>query len=144
MILDGKQIESLEHLETLIVDLDEANKQYLRNTYTGASNIPVLTEFETMVADEVNFYINKRQNDGVRAFFNLMAELRLFSLQNNLPRVVNKYIERKLKQVRDEVCLGQWISAREYLDEVVVEGYLTSELYNRVKNTLDTYIAENY
>jgi len=144
MILDGKQIESLEHLETLIVDLDEANKQYLRNTYTGASNIPVLTEFETMVADEVNFYINKRQNDGVRAFFNLMAELRLFSLQNNLPRVVNKYIERKLKQVRDEVCLGQWISAREYLDEVVVEDYLTSELYNRVKNILDTYIAENY
>ena len=138
------EIESLEHLETLIVDLDETNKQYLRNTYTGTSNIPVLTEFETMLVDEVNFYINKRQNDGVRAFFNLMAELRLFSLQNGLPRAVNKYIERKLKNVRDEVCLGQWISAREYLDEVIVEGYLTQELYDRVKNTLDTYITENY
>ena len=88
--------------------------------------------------------MKKRRADGEVAFFNLMAELRLHSLQNSLDRSINKYIERKLKDVRDEVLLGQWISAREYLDEVVVEGYLTQELYDRVKDTLDTYIAENY
>lgn len=144
MILNGVEITTIEELELAIINLDELNKQFLRNEFNGVPNLPVLTEFETMLAQEVEFYINKRQNDGVKAFFNLMAELRLFSLQNNLPRAVNKYIERKLKNVRDEVCLGQWISAREYLDEVVVEGYLTQELYDRVKNTLDTYIVENY
>lgn len=144
MILNGVQITTIEELELAIVDLDELNKQFLRNEFNGVPNLPVLTEFETMLAQEVEFYINKRQNDGVKAFFNLMAELRLMSLQNGYPRAINKYIERKLKQVRDEVCLGQWISAREYLDEVVVEGYLTQELYDRVKNTLDTYIAQNY
>lgn len=144
MEYNGIEVENLEHLNALIIDLDESQKEFIRNEYNGISNVPTLSEFETMVATETSFYINKRKNDGEKAFFELMAELRIFSLQNNLPRAVNKYIERKLKQVRDEVCLGQWVSAREYLDEVVVEGYLTTELYNRVKNKLDTYIAENY
>lgn len=94
-------------------------------------------------AETVN-YLYKRKVDGEKAFFELMAELRLNSLANSLPREVNKYIERKLKNVRDEVILGQWLSAREYLDEIVVEGYLTQALYDRVKDKLDTYIAENY
>jgi hypothetical protein len=144
MILNGIEITTIEELELAIVDLDELNKQFLRNEFNGVPNLPVLTEFQVMIASETDFYINKRKNDGEKAFFELMAELRLHSLQNSLPRAVNKYIERKLKTVRDEVCLGQWISAREYLDEVVVEGFLTQELYDRVKNKLDTYIAENY
>lgn len=94
-------------------------------------------------AETVN-YLYRRKIDGEQAFFELMAELRLNSIVNSLPREVNKYIERKLKNVRDEVLLGQWISAREYLDEVVVEGYLTIELWDRVKDKLDTYIAANY
>ncbi len=103
---------------------------------------------ETQLTDPIYLetlkYMSKRRLDGEQAFFGLMAELRLHSLQNDLPREVNKYIERKLRDVRDEVLLGQWISAREYLDEVVVEGYLTIELFNRVKDTLDNYILENY
>jgi len=96
------------------------------------------------IENEKNSYIHKRKEDGINAFFYLMSELRLLSIANSYPREVNKFIERKLKNVRDEVCLGQWISAREYLDEVIVEGYLTQELYDRVKNTIDTYIATNY
>jgi hypothetical protein len=93
---------------------------------------------------EAEKYEYKRAADGVKAFYELMAELRLNSLMNGYPRAVNKYIERKLINVRNEVCLGQWLSAREYLDEVIIEGYLTQALYDRVKDKLDTYIAENY
>jgi len=96
------------------------------------------------IIDEALFYENKRAIDGQRAFFELMAELRLNSVQNNLPREVNKFIERKLKNVRDEVILGQWVSAKEYLEEVTIESYLTIDLYNRIMNKLNTYITENY
>lgn len=94
--------------------------------------------------DEEHFIYLKRTEDGKKAFYELMSELRLNSISNNLPREVNKFLERKLKNVRDEVCLGQWVSAREYLDEVTIEGYLTQEFFDRVKNTLDNYISLNY
>jgi hypothetical protein len=67
---------------------------------------------ENVIINEALLYSNKRALDGQKAFFELMAELRLNSLQNNLAREVNKFIERKLKNVRDEAIVGQWISAK--------------------------------
>lgn len=106
--------------------------------------IDVLRQESDPIYRERMLYMHKRMVDGQVAFFGLMSELKKNSEDNNLPRSINKFIERKLKNVRDEVFKGQWISAREYLDEVIVEGFLTIELYNRVKDTLDTYIANNY
>lgn len=99
---------------------------------------------EDSIINEALLYSNKRAIDGQKAFFELMAELRLNSIQNNYPREVNKFIERKLKNVRDEVILGQWLSAKEYLDEVTVESYLTQQLWDRINLKLTTYIDENY
>lgn len=87
---------------------------------------------------------DKRCIDGQSAYLMLMAELRLNSITNNLSREVNKEIEEKLESVRIQVVSGQWISAREKLAMVQVGGYLTQELYDRIKLALDNYIAQNY
>lgn len=97
-----------------------------------------------LLKQEIELYINKRMQDGLKAFVSLMAELRLYSMANSLPRDVNKYIEEKLRKVRNEVILGQWVSGKEMLDEVVVEGYLTQELWDRVNTVITDYIAANY
>lgn len=139
----------------------------LSNSVTGFKGLNIIGDDVTVIGDEISdesildsvfdnhvgidaisdrssLYRQKRVIDGQQAFYSLMSELAVTREQNNLPREINKFIERKLKNVRDEIVLGQWISAREYLDEVVVESYLTQELYDRVKSTLDAYIAENY
>ena len=114
----------------------------------GSPEMILVSEYEIDVdTDEVTEEkkrYDQRVLDGQNANLMLMAELRLNSIQNNLPREVNKYIEEKLELVRSQVVSGQWISAREKLDLVVVEGYLTQELYDRIKLKLDTYISENY
>lgn len=99
---------------------------------------------ENTIQNEALIYENKRALDGQRAFYLLMSELKQNSEVNSYPRAINKFIERKLKNVRDEVINGQWISAKEYLDEVTVESYLTQELWDRINLKLTTYIAENY
>ena len=94
--------------------------------------------------EEEKIKYDQRVVDGKDAYLMLMAELRLTSKQNNYPREVNKFIEEKLELVRSQVVSGQWISAREKLDLVVVESYLTQELYDRIQLKIDTYISENY
>lgn len=103
-------------------------------------------EVETGIDDvsEEKLRYDQRVKDGQEAYLMLMAELRLKSKQENLPREINKFIEEKLEFVKSQVINGQWISAREKLDLVVVEGYLTQELYDRIQLKLDTYISENY
>lgn len=87
---------------------------------------------------------DQRVIDGQNAFLSLMAELRLYSIANSLPRAVNRYIEDKLELVKSQVIEGQWVSAHEKLDAVIVEGFLSQELYDRIKNTLEAYILTSY
>lgn len=87
---------------------------------------------------------DKRVTDGQSAYLMLMAELRLNSITNNLPREVNREIEEKLESVRIQVVSGQWISALEKLQAVQVGGYLTQQLYDRIQTSLTEYIAANY
>ena len=87
---------------------------------------------------------DQRVVDGQNAFLMLMSELVVFSRQNNLPREINRDIETRLEFVKSQVIDGQWISAREKLAEVVIGGYLTQELYDRIKNSIDDYILKNY
>lgn len=94
--------------------------------------------------EEEKLKYDQRVKDGMDEYLMLMAELRLNSIANNLPREVNKYIEEKLESVRIQVVSGQWWSALEKLETVVVESYLTQELYDRIYLKITTYISESY
>lgn len=90
------------------------------------------------------FRYDKRVKDGCDAYLNLMAEMRLFAQANNQDRSINKEIERRLEMVKSQVCLGQWISAKEYLLEVEISGPFTQELWDQINDMITIYITNNY
>ena len=98
-----------------------------------------LTELEI----ESEMY-EKRIIDGVEMSKSLMAELRVNSKTNNLPRAVNKYIEDKLDKVKINIDRGWWVTALEELEATTVELYFTQELYDRIHLSISSYITENY
>ena len=73
-----------------------------------------------------------------------MSELRLNSLENDFPRIVNKTIEDEFMKVTEAVERGWWITAKEECEIVVVGGYVSQELYDRIYLTITNYILENY
>lgn len=96
-----------------------------------------------LIADEADRYIERIQ-DGLMMSINLMAELRVSSVQLNLPREVNKYIEDKLNKVKINIDRGWWVTALEELESTIVEGYFTQELYDRLHVAISDYILINY
>ena len=95
------------------------------------------------ISDEFIQY-EKRQRDGLQSLNLMMAELRLNSIQNNYPREVNKSIEEAFSGVINAIQLGWWVTAKEKCELVVVEGYITQDLWDRIYGTITNYIAANY
>ena len=98
---------------------------------------------EVKIHNEFLMY-EKRRNDGLIALNKLMSELRLLSKMNGSPREVNKSIENAFDKVTKNIMIGWWITAKEECELVPVGGYVTQELWNRIYNTINSYISENY
>ena len=84
----------------------------------------------------------KRQCDGVTAYAEISAEFRLAKLSGVLTEEQHGAIESILIPVRNEVLAGQWISAKQKLEEIGI--VIGSELYNRLHTQISNYINENY
>ena len=91
--------------------------------------------------NETELY-KKRQIDGVNAYAEISAEFRLAKLSGMLSEEQHGAIESILIPVRNEVLAGQWISARNILEEIGVS--IGAELYDRLHNQITNYINENY
>lgn len=85
----------------------------------------------------------QRKEDGIEAFLKISAELRLAKLSGAINEEAQRAVELAIEPVRDEVVLGQWISAREKL-EIIGFTIIGQEFYNRIFNDLNNYINENY
>ena len=107
-----------------------------------ADRVPelVFVDPNTLAIFNEKLKYNQRRTDGVGAYLMLASE---FRLSGNL-RATNKAIENKLRQVRDELINGQWISALEELETVNTSVHFTQELYDRFHLSLSTYITNNY
>jgi len=103
----------------------------------------VLNAFQEQVNIEKDLY-KKRIQDGKDMSMGLMAELRVNSQLNGLPRDVNKHIEEKLDKVKINIDRGWWVTALEELETVTISTFFTQALYDRIHNTIFTYIQENY
>lgn len=134
--------------------VEDSDNKYM--TFDKTVVLSYLASIPKIEADQLDFIssvdeielekyrYDKRTKDGCDAYLTLIAELRIYALENNQDRSVNKEIERRLEMVKSQVCMGQWISAKEYLQEVEISGPLTQELWNRINNTLTNYITTNY
>lgn len=105
--------------------------------------IEVENQAELRQEQELKLYF-KRREDGVRMFLSLMAEMRLASINNNLPRAWLKNIGLKFERVRMAVESGQWVDAKEECEIVTTDAYVTQQLKDRIYNAITNYITENY
>lgn len=142
-----------------LIGYDEINDIYINPITNEVENLPSAPSIisatpiegyvdsedamSELIALEVIRY-RKRKEDGISMYFNMMSELRLNSIANNYPRIVNATIEETFKLVREYIVDGQWITAKEKCELVVVSGYITQELYDRIYTTITNYIALNY
>ncbi len=126
MILNGKEIESLEHLETLIIDLDETNKQFLRNEYFGVSNIPILSlSKQADLLEEKRIY--KRRQDGVERIVAVKANLRNQRLASGVPDgIYTQYIYVPMSGVISKIESGDWLDAYNMIASVPTNPVLTA------------------
>jgi hypothetical protein len=99
-------------------------------------------EAERPLLEEFELY-RMRKEDGINAFLRISAELRLAKLNGQLDEVAQRAVELAIEPVRDEVVLGQWISAKEKLEEIG-SSVIGEDFYNRVFNELTDYINVNY
>lgn len=139
------------YLDGVEIPLDDSTpqfQQYLNDkdvvgvTYVQATQEEIdFLESKKVLENETIMY-KKRQCDGVSAYAEISAEFRLAKLSGVLTEEQHGAIEAVLIPVRNEVLAGQWISAKQKLEEIgVVIGV---ELYNRLHNQITNYIAENY
>jgi hypothetical protein len=76
------------------------------------------------------------------AYAEISAEFRLAKLSGFLSEEQHWQIEAILIPVRNEVLAGQWISAKQKLEEIGI--VIGADLYNRLHTQITNYINENY
>jgi len=97
---------------------------------------------EQALNNETQMYLQRTQ-DGVNTYAKLSAEFRLAKLSGMITEEAYKGIERILIPVRNEVLAGQWISAKQLLEEIGF-SLIGEDLYYRLHLILTDYIAINY
>ena len=112
-------------------------------------------DINTLTQDEIDFYGTKLNPTVVRKFIEYKND-RVTSGQEEIllmisamvlqgaPREVNKAIERAFFHVMVMAWMGQWVSAKEYCEEVVVGGYITQGVKDQILTIITNYINNNY
>jgi len=146
-LLTGKLY--LNDIQIIQDDTNSIFQQYLTDKSNGVEVISVesmpseLAEIQAKkVLENETMLYKKRQCDGVNAYAEISAEFRLAKLTGVLTEEQHGAIEAVLIPVRNEVLAGQWISARQKLEEIGV--VIGSDLYNRLHTQISNYINENY
>ena len=131
--LDDSTLQFQQYLE----DKDIVGVEYVEATESELAEI----ESKRLLKLETEMY-RKRQCDGVLAYSEISAEFRLAKLSGILTEEQHGAIESILIPVRNEVLAGQWISARQKLEEIGV--VIGADLYNRLHTQITNYISQNY
>lgn len=140
------------YFNSVLVPLDDTTQLY-QDYVVYISNGGVVEEIESTTQEVLEIeakkalenetiMYKKRQCDGVSVYAEISAEFRLAKLSGVLTEEQHGAIEAVLIPVRNEVLAGQWISAKQKLEEIGI--VIGSELYNRLHNQITNYIAENY
>ena len=142
-----KEILSSNFIESFVgLQIVENELKLYGNTILNDSSLNALISAHNPVdplTDEIQLYY-KRQDDGKKAIIQIMSELRLNSQVLNLPRSVNKEIEKRYWDVAIAINNGWWITAKERAEMVVVADVVTQDLYDNILAKINGYIALNY
>jgi hypothetical protein len=113
-----------------------------KEVYEGATTAEILQiNAEKELYAETNKYI-KRTEDGRTAYAQISAEFRLAKINGVITEAQHGAIEDVLIPVRNEVLAGQWISAKQKLEEIGTS--IGVDLYDRLHGQITDYIVNNY
>lgn len=85
----------------------------------------------------------QRIRDGQDAYAKASAEIRMSKLQGDIDQTIHELIENTLEPVRNELYMGQWITARKKL-EAIGPTIIGQSLYNDYHTRLTDYIDQSY
>lgn len=147
--IDNGKLNFIDDLDWNILETDLIpNPNFYKTFWSGSEWVEGATQEEIQQKyileakqNETELY-KKRQIDGVNAYAEISAEFRLAKLSGMLSEEQHGAIESVLIPVRNEVLAGQWISARNILEEIGTS--IGSELYDRLHNQITNYINDNY
>ena len=138
--LNGLEIpldDSKQEFQQYLIDKDIVGYELIEATPEEIAE----QQTKEQLRKETEMY-KKRTQDGINAYAEISAEFRLAKLSGILTEEQHGAIEAILIPVRNEVLAGQWISARQKLEEIgVVIGV---QLYNRLHTQISNYINKNY
>jgi len=100
-------------------------------------------EIQKELIDSETEKYKQRTQDGANAYAKISAEFRLAKLSGGISEEAHAVIESTLIPVRNEVLAGQWISGLREL-ESIGSGIIGIDLYTRLLNQFNDYIAANY
>lgn len=95
---------------------------------------------EELQQKETELY-EKRIADGIRKYAEISARFRLAKQNGQLDPELHIYLENTLRPVRNEVLAGQWITAKELMDEIMEEHVSIpafDEIYQMIINYINT------
>lgn len=117
------------------------NIEIYENGQLISSSQVELTQADIIKLESERYYA--RKVDGEKSFLFLAADLRLRKISGEIDEVTFNSIEEILLPVRSEIVLGQWKTALKKLQEINPQS-IGVELYNKIQNTVQNYILENY
>lgn len=122
---------------------DLVKPKFVNNKWVEALTVEEIenTIKATTLAQETRLYV-QRIEDGKNAYAQISAEFRLAKLNGVITEAQHGAIEDILIPVRNEVLAGQWVSAKQKLEEI--GNVIGVDLYNRLHKQISDYISINY
>jgi len=103
---------------------------------------PVLASSD-IIGDVIELY-NERQLAGREFFQEQRAHLYMKLTTSEITMSDAFFIELKLKNVKDYVITGDWLTAQNEINSVIVEGAYTQDIHDAIKAYIDDYVTANY
>lgn len=137
--------EKTEHQGLGDLYFDEENDVFTYHIIDFTQEEIELYEDQKLLAptlEEQSRYVQRMQ-DGKDAYALQSAKLRLAKLSGAIDESTHNVIEDMLIPVRDEVVNGQWMTAKEKLEDIGSDG-IGEDLYNDLHTQIVNYINDSY
>jgi len=123
-------------------------KIYVDNTWVTDDTTTLDTIIDGLEGSDVISQIMEsyctKSKDGFE-YYNMKRSELVYQIQTAVLTSEDAFaIDTKLKNVKDSLLTGDWITAKNYLDLVVVEGVFTQEMKDEYELEINDYITNNY
>lgn len=144
--INDQPVENGVSLISALITLDGSNTnelELLKEDYIAKKRLDDIGFANTILESIDNKYDN-RVIDGVNYYRRKRAEMVEKIMDTILTSSEAFYVDKKIKEVKQAILTGDWMTAKQYLEETTVEGVYTQDIKDEFMQEIDAYIANNY